>query len=206
VLCDYVVVWAKVDGMVFDDLTSDRFIWRWTADGTYSASSAYRAFFIGMTSLRGAKELWKTRAPPKCKFFFWLLLHDRLWTMVQRMQHGLQDGDACALCGQEQETARHLAGECVFAREVWFRVLTPIGLAILVPPPGIAFLDWWLLYRVQLETAKRKGFDSLIILGAWCLWKECNQRVFHGIEEEVDRWSQAGYGHLAAQWASRDIG
>ena len=59
VLCDYVVVWAKVDGVVFDDLTSDRFIWRWTTDGTYSASSAYRAFFIGMTSLRGAKELWK---------------------------------------------------------------------------------------------------------------------------------------------------
>jgi len=118
VLCDYVVVWAKVDGVVFDDLTSDRFIWRWTTDGTYSASSAYRAFFIGMSFLRGAKELWKARAPSKCKFFFWLLLHDRLWTAARRMRHGLQDGDVCALCDQEQETARHLAGECVFAQEV----------------------------------------------------------------------------------------
>ena len=70
---------------------------------------------------------------------------------------------------------------CVFAREVWFRVLAPIGLTNLTPPPGIAFLDWWLLYRVQLETAKRKGFDSLIILGAWCLWKERNQRVSMGL-------------------------
>jgi hypothetical protein len=40
VLCDYVVVWEKVTGVVLDDLTSDRFIWRWTADGSYSASSA----------------------------------------------------------------------------------------------------------------------------------------------------------------------
>jgi hypothetical protein len=28
VLCDYVLVWVKVNGVVFDDLTSDRFIWR----------------------------------------------------------------------------------------------------------------------------------------------------------------------------------
>ncbi|CAD6248097.1 unnamed protein product [Miscanthus lutarioriparius] len=115
------------------------------------------------------------------------------------------------------QTARHLTGECVFAREVWFRVLAPIGLANLAPSPGVAFLDWSLLHRMQLVTAKCKGFDSLIILGAWCLWKERNQRVFHGagrspidvatmIEEEVDRWSQAGYGHLAMLWASRDFG
>jgi hypothetical protein len=28
VLCDYVVVWAKVQGVVLDDMVSDRFIWR----------------------------------------------------------------------------------------------------------------------------------------------------------------------------------
>jgi hypothetical protein len=115
------------------------------------------------------------------------------------MRHGLQDGDVCALCDQEQETSCHLAGECVFAREVWFRVLAPIALANLAQQPGIAFIDWWLLFRLQLESAKRKGFDSLIILGAWCIWKERNQRVFYGddrtpiaiasVIEEVDRWS-----------------
>jgi hypothetical protein len=101
VLCDYVLVWEKVQGVTFDDLSSDRFIWRWTADGTYSASSAYRAFFVGMATLRGAKELWKVRAPPKCKFFFWLLLHDRLWTAARRKRHGLQDDDVCIFCDQE---------------------------------------------------------------------------------------------------------
>ena len=80
-----------------------------------------------------------------------------------------------------QETARHLTGECVFAREVWFRVLAPIVLANLAPSPGVAFLDWWLLHRMQLETTRRKGFDSLVILGAWCLWKERNQRVSMGL-------------------------
>lgn len=125
-------------------MVSDRFIWHWTVDGSYSASFAYRAFFTGMVSLRGAAELWKARAPAKCKFFLKLLLHDRLWTVARRKRHGLQDDDACSLCDQESETARHLAGKCVFAREVWFKTLLPLGLDGLVPQPGIGYLDWWL--------------------------------------------------------------
>lgn len=42
-------------------------------------------------------------------------------------------------------------------------MLAPIGLANLAPPPGVAFLDLWLLHRMQLETVRCKGFDSLII-------------------------------------------
>jgi hypothetical protein len=34
----------------------------------------YRAFFHGSTSLLGVKELWQARAPPRVKFFFWLVL------------------------------------------------------------------------------------------------------------------------------------
>lgn len=166
VLCDYVVVWAKVEGVVFDDLISDQFIWRWNADGSYSASSAYRAFFTGMASLRSASELWKARAPAKCKFFFWLLLHDCLWTAARRKRRGLQDDDACALCDQESETARHLAGECVYAREVWYRVLAFLGLASLAPQPSLGFLDWWLQSRQSLTSMWRTGIDSLVILAA----------------------------------------
>jgi hypothetical protein len=105
----------------------------------------------------------------------------------------------------------------VYAREVWFRVLVPIGLAGLVPPPALDYLDWWLQTRSPLTPALRKGFDSLIILVAWCLWKERNQRVFHGVSrtavqlavmvaKEADQWSQAGFCHLAALWASSGAG
>jgi len=40
----------------------------------FSTASAYRAFFIGQSSITGAKVLWKTRAPGKCKFFGWLYM------------------------------------------------------------------------------------------------------------------------------------
>jgi hypothetical protein len=94
-------------------------------------------------------------------------------------------------------------------------VLAPIGLELLTPQPGTSFLDWWLSRRILLGTSRRKGFDSLTILGSWCLWKKRNRRVFDGvgqsvvavansIVEEVVRWSQAGNSHLAALWAAID--
>ena len=61
----------------------------------------------------GAKELWKTKAPARVKFFFWLALHQRLWTADRRKRHGLQDDDTCILCGQETETCDHLLAGCV---------------------------------------------------------------------------------------------
>lgn len=86
----------------------DRFVWRWTADGAYSASSAYKVFFVGMASMLGAKELWRSRAPPKIKLFFCLALHGRIWTADRRKRHHLQDTDTCVLCDQCGETVDHL--------------------------------------------------------------------------------------------------
>jgi hypothetical protein len=74
VLCQYLQVWGLLRGMVLDSMQADCFVWKWSADGKYSASS-YRAFFNGCMSLLGAAEFWKTKAPPCVKFFFWLALH-----------------------------------------------------------------------------------------------------------------------------------
>jgi len=102
VLCKYVDLWEKLNDVVLQPSIADRFVWRWTDSGHYTASSAYRSFFVGRTTLLGAKELWKACAPPKVKFFIWLAIHGRLWAAERRKRHGLQDDDACALCGQLQ--------------------------------------------------------------------------------------------------------
>lgn len=70
VLCQYLRVWRLLNNLELDPLASGRFIWKWSPDGKYSASSAYRAFFVGAASLPGAKELWRAKAPLCVKFFF----------------------------------------------------------------------------------------------------------------------------------------
>jgi hypothetical protein len=53
----------------------------------------------------------------------------------------------------------------------------------------------------------RKGFDTLIVLMAWCIWKGRNNRVFNSamrhatqlaiwIMEEARSWVVAGFTHL----------
>ncbi|KAF8772778.1 hypothetical protein HU200_005395 [Digitaria exilis] len=59
-----------------------------------------------------------------------------------------------------------------------------------------------------------KGFNTLVALGAWCIWKTRNNRVFNNVEprvnrtlilaqEEVEFWMLAGAKGLSALVAIR---
>jgi len=76
VLIEYLHVWDQIQ-LIQLNHDPDRVCWKWTADRRFTTASAYRSFFMGQHAVKGAKFLCKTRAPPKCKFFIWLALHDR---------------------------------------------------------------------------------------------------------------------------------
>lgn len=48
---------------------ADTFDWRFTADHQCSVASAYGAMFLGSLPVLGAKQIWKTAAPPQVCFF-----------------------------------------------------------------------------------------------------------------------------------------
>lgn len=165
---------------------SDTFRWRWTADGNYSARSAYRALHVGSTKLNGAKLIWNCWAPLKVKFFLWPAFHRRLWTADRRLRHGLQADAVCKLCDQADETSEHMLFQFSFSLQVWWEILKHLGFTAIFPEQGMSFSDWWLHLRQQLPTCKRKGFDTLFALIAWHIWKERNARVFRGAAAGVD--------------------
>jgi hypothetical protein len=188
VLCQYIKVWEITRSTILDPLWSDRFVWKWSSDGRYSASSAYRVFFHGSASMLGARELWRTRASPKVKFFCWLALHKRLWTVACRKRHGLQVNDDCALCGQSAKTVDHLLLGCVFTRQLWHALLASLGLETLVPEAEENIAHWWLAKRLVLDIASRPIFDSVFLLIAWNTWKHRNGIVFvSGASPDVAR-------------------
>jgi hypothetical protein len=63
VLVEFAELWEKVEGVVLQEGVPDRFIWKWTASGEYTSSSAYQAFFLGSSRLLGASEVWQASAP-----------------------------------------------------------------------------------------------------------------------------------------------
>lgn len=130
-------------------------VWRWTADATYSLSSAYRILFTEQYSIPGAKELSKTRAPRKAKFFTWLALLGRCWTSDRLQRHNMHNNEACALCSQSPETLKHLMFGCVYSREIWFKLLRTSGHQALMPVGDLKLVDWWLPMRKCIIKQRR---------------------------------------------------
>jgi hypothetical protein len=83
-------------------------------------------------------------------------------------------------------------------------MLRKFGLHSLAPQPdATSFLDWWKKSSDIVSGLVKKGLDSLIILGAWMVWKHRNRVVLDGAtpdltlllrsaEEERQKWQLAG--------------
>jgi hypothetical protein len=113
------------------------------------------------------------------------------------------------LCDQEEENIQHLLIQCVVARQFWYYLFNQVGLSHLAPAAAeSSFDDWWESVGASISGEECKGVNSLIILGAWCIWKHRNSCVFDGVapnvaavlnlaREESHLWSLAGAKGLA---------
>jgi hypothetical protein len=147
VIVQYIELRQQVQQVALVPGSQDRLVWRWCASGCYSANSAHKFLFQGQKGVLGAKELWKVRAPNKCRFFLWLVLHQLCWTSEGLHRHALHDDGACALCQQELETLDHLLVRCVVNREGWWRLLHRFGWHHLAPALDSSVVEWWLHTR-----------------------------------------------------------
>jgi hypothetical protein len=129
---------------------------------------------------------------------------NRCWTADRLASRGLLHPERCPLCDQHEETINHLLVRCVFARQIWFKLFRLLGLQDLVPQPEVqSFDDWWRQGSSSVGEQLRNGYNSLVILGAWSIWKHRNRCVFNGLSpsvsaallaarEEALSWTMAG--------------
>jgi hypothetical protein len=214
VLTDYLHLWNALAGVELCPGISDSHSWRFATNGQYSAKLAYEGFFKGSIDFEPYERVWKTWAPAKCKFFLWLVSQNKCWTADRLARRGLDHPEKCLLCDQDEETIDHLLVSCVFARQFWFNLLQQVHIQQLAPhPDATSFMDWWRNAHERSTRLIQKGFSSLVVLGAWTLWKHRNRCVFDGAapcmaaamtqaEEERKVWELAGargVSYLTAQ-------
>lgn len=135
-----------------------------------------------------------------------------LFTADCLARRGLDNTDHCLLCEQQEEIVQHNSVSCIFSREVWDRVLLLVGLQQCAPEPNDeVFQDWWHNTEFKAPKQPRKGFNFLVILVTWWLWKHCTacvfnrvspsaQRILQDIKDDAEMWYMDGAKELASLW------
>lgn len=79
--------------------------------------------------------------------------------MLKRRELGYPE--TCVLCDQEEETVQHILSNCVFARQFWHTIPSPIGLSAVVPKRSdTCFVDWWTGASSKNPEGKKKGIQQ----------------------------------------------
>jgi hypothetical protein len=161
-------------------------------------------FFMASAKFACAKPIWKSKAPMKCKFFMWLVVHRRCLTADNLQKRGWPHNATCPLCSVADETCTHLFVHCRFSHQVWRKVRDWAKVDFPIPNSNFSSTEeWWLRARKKAPKDLRRDFDTVAILVHWSLWKERNgrifqqvlsttSRVFELITEEIRAWRAAG--------------
>ena len=208
ILTDFLRLWRLIDDaqVMLTEHETDQITWTATGDGCYSAKAVYRLQFEGQIRSDMTEKIWSTWAPPKTKFFAWLLLQNRLWTADRLMRRRWPNCYFCPFCIRNLETAWHLFFDCPFARMFWLSIATWRRCSSLSPHGWrgcTSIAQVWDNTVAATPEAHHEGIQSLLMLGCWNLWKERNCRVFkekpsslrwllNQTQEDAKAWALAG--------------
>uniref|UniRef100_A0A453RS56 Reverse transcriptase domain-containing protein n=1 Tax=Aegilops tauschii subsp. strangulata TaxID=200361 RepID=A0A453RS56_AEGTS len=206
----YVHLWELLSDIQLHPDTEDSITWSLTPNGCYSASFAYKVQFLASLPCQFGNIVWKTWAPPKCRFFAWHAVQNRLWTADRLAKCGWPHQPTCQLCRTSPETARHILFECRVSRRIWTAAASWLSCPDLINSIGEGrpkVVDYWLAVS-KSTTSSPIGLRSAITLITWEIWKERNERVFnnksslpsvvmHKMREEGKDWILAGAKNLA---------
>jgi hypothetical protein len=94
VIVKFLVIWDLTQNIQLQHGIPDAFRWLPGASGEYSA---YQRFLAGSVYFEPGERIWKSWAPPKCKFFIWLASLNRCWTADRLARRGLYHSEKCVL-------------------------------------------------------------------------------------------------------------
>jgi hypothetical protein len=203
-LAQYLQLWDLLEGTTLTVGQQDEVVWRPSHDGAFSVNSAYKLFFIANMQFACAKPIWKSKAPMRCRFFMWLVVHKRCLTADNLARRGWPHNTFCPLCTIANENGIHLFLHCRFSKQVWERVRTWSRANFPIPDDTFGNTEeWWLMARKRAPKNICRDFDTVAILVHWRIWKERNSRIFQQecstadrvfelIIEDIHSWKAAG--------------
>lgn len=176
-LQEFLSLWEVIQNVQLSS-EADSISWRLTANGVYSAKSAYDAHCIGRIREPALNKVWKLKTEGKVRFYYWLLLQNKTWTADRLLRRGWPHDPICKLCDREPESAVHLLLNCSFARQIWADLSVSDPEVSLIGSSSTSVSSWW--HKLNCISPKRRRMECLSVACymGWHIWKERNRRVF----------------------------
>jgi hypothetical protein len=157
----------------------DSWTYIWGSD-KFSTTKAYK-FMIGeQHAPKFFTWIWESSCQPKHKFFFWLLLHDRLNTrnLLKRKNCHLPSFNCATLQCNQEETLAHLFWSCPFAQLCW---------AMICPQALNQHSVLEAFYEIKDHLSLPFAVE-IIILAAWAIWIIRNRKIFEDQTPSLSAW------------------
>lgn len=165
----------------------DSWTYSWNKS-TYHTKKAYKLLLGEHPTSPLFKWLWTGGNLGKHKFFFWLLLMDRLNTrnLLRRKNRHLEDYN-CVLCNMlTEETSFHLFFTCPFTVACWSSINIHWNIAL---EP----LDMICQARIDFNSPI---FREVVITACWILWNTRNGVIFDAKRHSLADWKRTFLNEL----------
>ena len=77
---EFAALWEEIQVINRNEYVEDEILWKWTSNGDYSTSSAYRIQLARRSKRFNIAPIWNDKSEPKCKIFTWILLQKKIST------------------------------------------------------------------------------------------------------------------------------
>jgi hypothetical protein len=153
------------------------YIW---GNAKFSSQDAYKAMIGYSPAPKIFSLIWKSSCQAKHKFFFWLLLHDRLNTrnLLRRKKLQLQSYQCAISNCDEEETLVHLFWACPFADQCW-------NFVCLQRDRRLSILE---VFEDMITKINQPFAMEIVILSAWGIWIIRNNKVFKDQNAIFNSW------------------
>jgi ribonuclease HI len=175
---------AILNTPLYDQVRTDRFVWKVERNGCYTVRSAYRLCveeLVDVSHLHRPgnwRNIWRLKIPPKVKHLIWRMCRGCLPTRVRLQDKGVVCPTNCASCSHAYEDLNHLLFECPFAIQVW----TSAGIWYDIQQASInsdSAVDM-IFYLLQNSTT---NVQQIFAATCWSLWKHRNLKIWDDVTE-----------------------
>ncbi|KAI8541442.1 hypothetical protein RHMOL_Rhmol08G0061000 [Rhododendron molle] len=160
------------------DPQSDITVWNSSPYGTFSSKSAWLLTrnFACTPPFDNWTWIWKIKANPRIRNFFWLAAQNRLKTKNLLFSRNISQNDLCEICNADSETTTHVLRDCHVAASVW----EGVGIPNSALPFFLSPLPFWLKLNCETKILHQSGIPWRIVFPftCWNIWLLRNKTLF----------------------------